>query len=266
VSVLDAEPSVTRIALDGWRLSFRALVALPRLALSAFVLILLCTIAFEHDHPDPMPLDWSGVRLNFATAAEQVVLACILASVLIAVHRFIILDERIDRSVWRLPPIYPRFLAYFLLLQCLGLPALLLFAVIGPDFFGLLVVLVIPYWLFNIFVIFRTMLLFPALAIGAPAASWRCAWLDSRGYTLRFLLTSIVAMLPLILIEVIPQLVYRFRSMPHQLQTVSGSVVWLIEYVVGAVIASRFFQIYADKLTELPIAPAAPGQERRAAI
>lgn len=110
--------SAARIAIDGWRFALRAILAMPVLFGSALVLILFRDIFLYYVLPSSPP--FAGAPSLFGSlivAARDIPKTAIVASALIAVHRFVILGEVTDRQVWRLPANYTLFVGWLILLQ-----------------------------------------------------------------------------------------------------------------------------------------------------
>jgi hypothetical protein len=125
--------------------------------------------------------------------------AFLLTPCMIAAHRFIILGEVTPR--YRLEPRAPRFQLFFLwsLALSLGywvpsfglavLPQVMPYALVAGS--ALFIVAV-----FAVIVSFRLMILFPAVAVDAPGATWDNALADTKGHVWRMLFITLLSGLP----------------------------------------------------------------------
>jgi hypothetical protein len=256
--------SATRIIADAWRLTPRAIVAMPLLFGSALLALMAGDLAGQHlakrlSAPMPMPMFLISLPMLLATnVLRQAFVSVVAASVLIAVHRFVILHEVIDRPVWRVPPAFWRFAGWMLLLTLfphawafIELVTVLIAPRLGaamPWFMS--GALHLAAWVLVILVTLRLMLLFPALALGTPSAGWRSAWSDSRGHAWKFLAIQIVACLP---IEVVAIGIF-FVKLPSLTSIDAWSVLSeafnLLLFATAAAAASRLFQVHAAALRE----------------
>ena len=182
----------------------------------------------------------------------------LLTPFLIAVHRYIILDEVTPRYI--LAPLAPRFLRFFgwtlapalillagsliqILLAAAGLPARAVSLGGGVALIA------------GVFVIVRLMILFPAIAVDAPGASARNAFADSKGFFWDMFFIGLVAMLPLVVLTmllVVLEYPLELRgSLPvlwTVLEVVDKTVVELVAYPLYVAIASRIFQALAERV------------------
>jgi hypothetical protein len=248
--------SVPRLALDGWRLGVRAIVRMPGLGATTFLILAACEMILELIGA-PAGSDLSS-GLIFVTDViveiVEVVKLFVVASALIAVHRFVVLGEVADRPVWRIPPGYGRFVGWLICLDLLALPLEALEAYLGPVDYSFVVVSVsLLYLIFLAVVSLRLMLLFPGLALGAPSADWRGALSDSRGHAWKFLGVQALTCAP-IFVVVLPFMMW-FRHVRPPLDgmlfltALGESASTLFWWYLSAVAASRLFQNYAAALT-----------------
>jgi hypothetical protein len=122
---------------------------------------------------------------------------------LIAVHRLIILGELTTN--YQLTPGAPRFRRFFgwsfiILALTFVVPFLLLLALRASllSSFQLIVVVVS---VGVVVVPLRAIILFPAVAVDAPGASWSRAMADTRGYTWRIYVIVVLATFPLVFVS-----------------------------------------------------------------
>jgi hypothetical protein len=242
--------SITRIALDSWRLGLRAITAMPRLSGTAFLSLLVCQITIDYFFTDPE----SGISSGFASFLVNVLRTVIVASVLIAVHRFVILGEVADRPIWIVPATYRRFVGWLLLLSVVWLPAAAIQALTGLLHPLLNALISFLFLTFAMVVILRLMLLLPALAVATPAANWRNAWNDSRGHAWKFLGAQLLSCLPWMVIATTIVVWFRGVRPPGNgillLAAAGSSASNLFTSYLAAVVASRLFQGYGVALNQ----------------
>jgi hypothetical protein len=254
--------SVFRIALDGWRLGLLSIVTMPLLSSTAYLCIVVCEVVVSFLKPSLGPgADPRGGLLLF-TVVRQTLIAAIFASILIAVHRIILLSEVADRPIWRIPPNYRSFAGWLLFLNLLWLaPTFLDFwllpHVARPDAehsapgVGAAVLVSTITVLFEVIAVvasLRLMLLLPALALATPSAEWRNAWYDSRGHAWKFLRAQALAGVPVLLIAGFA-LWYRGLRPPEGGWFLFSALVTLLMCYVGGAVASRLFWLYGATLT-----------------
>ncbi len=257
--------SIFRTAEEGWRVGLRSIVVMPYLSGTTFLLFLGCLVADFLVHGGPAP----AFALNFKAVplvlVHRILVTTIEASTLIAVHRFAMLGEVVDRPVWSLPPIFRRFAVWLLFLNLFallpeillplmsGLPAigkpgpaqdLLTVFVYGPIVLAMIAALV-----FAVILDLRLMLLLPAIALVKPSAGWRNAWSDSRGHAWRFLGAHMVALLPLVAIGgFVSRRLLGLHAPAGFGLGLSALEALLMCYVTGAV-TSRLYWLHGARLT-----------------
>ena len=191
-------PSIWRAAVAGYRDAARALSAMPLLALVAFA------VGLGQALTEFILLPADETRDIFQQVIGYVltlVWSFLLTPLLIAVHRFILLDE--VTSGYPIEPGNPRFLRFFA--WSFGLTA----AVAVFDFLTTkvndLIPILIVLALFFVGVVFalRLVILFPAIAVDSPGATWRSALRDSKGYAWRIFWILLLASLPALAVVLI---------------------------------------------------------------
>jgi hypothetical protein len=174
----------------------RVLAAMRTVMLCAF-LILLAASASQSLIPRRLwEQQLTGEALDLAWAAAE---AFLLAPIMIAIHRFVILD-RITRS-YTVPIGEPAFAVFF----CWLLALKILFGV-PFDLLGVLQTLNWSVWASSsvfalaliaaVGVMLRLTILLPALAVEAPGATPSYALADTNGYALRVLALFLLGLLP----------------------------------------------------------------------
>jgi hypothetical protein len=195
----------------------------------------------------------TGTVLGFAIAAAQ---SFCLTPIMIAIHRYIILDE--VTATYAVDPSEPSFIAFFgwwmavslliplviavsALLQVFGFSA---GAAIGPTMMVTIVVIIL---------LLRLAILFPAIAVGVRGATAGDALADSKGHVFLIFLIFTLALLPLTAISLgITSILGRdimSRGTPAALiGLVLDSVIHLTSLVLCVVIASSIFQAIGNRL------------------
>ena len=176
-----------------WR---RALLALRPLIINAFLIVTAVATVGEiipQHYWDTRPLG------EIMSLVQTTILALLLAPIVIAIHRFVILGE--VRSAYTLPLGDPAFWTFFVWLfvieVLIGLPFEVLGAMQALDLslqataLGLIVTLIAA-----AAVVLRLIVLLPAIAVEAPRASPAQAIADTKGEALRILAIVLLAVLP----------------------------------------------------------------------
>ncbi len=183
-----------------------------------------------------------------------------LTPIMIAGHRFIILGE--VTSAYRLDPRHPTFRAFFAWLLALLISNFLLtflFDLAPPDYltFVLFAVLIVLGLIALLSVVIRLVILLPAIAVEAPAATAAHAWADSAGHLWRIFLIFLVATLPVAVVAMI--LVFAIAYLDSAsllvLAILIGAVLQVIGLVLYVAIASRLFEAMAHRLIEKTSGP-----------
>jgi hypothetical protein len=245
---LSIMPAVLMAYRDVWR----ALIAMRALALIALLIIIAVRVA-EDFVPQRL---WSGpipgLFLDFAVSAVQ---SFFLTPVIIAIHRFIILDELTPR--YALDPRQPRFMSFFgwlFALSAIGslafslveiLPATGVSAIpaIALTIIALVVVLIVS---------MRLAILFPAIAVDARDANAFNALADSKGHVFDIFMIFLLALLPWAAIAIAVTLMLgpgvRNPGTPVAIaQLAVGAVMQTITTALSVAIASRVFQALAGR-------------------
>jgi hypothetical protein len=224
----------------------RVLAAMRTVMLCAF-LILLAASASQSLIPRRLwEQQLTGEALDLAWAAAE---AFLLAPIMIAIHRFVILD-RITRS-YTVPIGEPAFAVFF----CWLLALKILFGV-PFDLLGVLQTLNWSVWASSsvfalaliaaVGVMLRLTILLPALAVEAPGATPSHALADTKGYALRILALFLLGLLPWLAVSVAVALLLGrgatvASSSLGMLSLIMQGVLQTAVLVLAAVIASYVF-------------------------
>jgi hypothetical protein len=253
--VADRKPPVVETAVTAWGGAFRAIEAMPVVAAIAFVLVIVTSLASHAVIPSSRALvgsPWSYV----IAIGSGIVNAALLAPLAIAVHRFVLLGEITNR--YPLEPgssRYLRFVGFAIVVQIL--PAIPFYIIIpdvrnGPVFAAGLSIVGFVLLIAIMTIVLRRAILFPALAIDAPGATWRKASLDTKGSSWRVTFIFVLTALPVVLLSVIFVL-----AMPRgELNSRAGLFSAVLDAVVNvpmlcafAAAASRIYEARADLMT-----------------
>jgi hypothetical protein len=231
----------------------RLLTAMRALMLSAFFIMLATSVAAELVSQRLWDQELAGEALGFAQNAIE---AFLLTPVVIAIHRFVILDK--ITSKYTVPigePVFGIFFGWLLSLKVLiGLP------------FDLLGVLQTLNWslpastlafalalIAAIGVLLRLTILLPALAVEAPGATLSHALADTKGHVLRVLALFFLALAPWLGAAIGGVLLLgrgaTITGSPlAMLSLVMGGVLQTITLSLTAVIASHAFMALAAQV------------------
>ena len=242
-------------AMDAWGDALRVVSAMPALAGIAFVVLLLISGAnllllpdmLNHSKAYPPVVHILGV-------VTIIVQSFLLAPLAIAVHRMVLLGETTDRYTLDLSSLrYRRFVVFGILVTLLWmLPSILidlephsstgLSTAFDILVFVLLIVLAI--------VTLRRIILFPAIAVDAPGATWSNARNDTKGHSWRVLFIFVCALLPLVVMAIPLTLVGRphFGAPGKFVLAIVRPGLQIFGLAVCAAAASHLFKAYASRM------------------
>ncbi len=231
----------------------RLLSATPGLMLSEFVIMLASAVGADLVPERLWERELAGELLGLAQNAIE---AFLLTPIVIAIHRFVILDK-ITRA-YTLPigeGVFGAFFGWLFAVKILiGLP----FAALGlvealkwpPQAIiaAFAVVLVAAFTL-----ALRLTILFPALAVGAPGANASRALADSKGHVLRIFAVLFLALLPWFAAGSLGGILLgrgaTITGSPlAMLFLLMGGVLETIKLALGAEVASYVFMALADQV------------------
>ena len=170
------------------------------------IIVLLITLVFQTAEslllPPAAGETSRTILLRFVSNLAQ---GFLIVPYYIAVHRLIILGERTTSYV--LAPSQPRFQQFFWLWAALSVVTYLPISLTEmlaqtralTPFSYLIVLAAMPIILIAIIIVtLRLTIIFPAVAVDAPGATWENVMADTKGYAWRIFLFGLVASLPLI--------------------------------------------------------------------
>lgn len=197
-------PPISQAVAQAYRDVFHCIGELRALAL----IVLLITLAFQIAEVLLLPPGSGHVSrdllLRFLSNLAQ---GFLTVPYYIAVHRLVILGERTTSYV--LAPSNPRFQLFFWWWAALSVVVYLpisLVDMLAPSreampFPYLIVLAGLPIVLIAIIIVMlRLTIIFPAVAVDAPGATWGNVMADTKGYAWRIFLFGLVGCLPLIVL------------------------------------------------------------------
>ena len=185
----------------------------------------------------------------------------LLTPFFLAVHRLLILGEAATRYEFK--PSSPRFQLFF------GWLAVTVVLISFPSTLGALAEAKGPVYYFGhpppdlefkivtvarivtLAIVTQLLVLFPAVAVDAPGAGWQNAFSDSRNRIWFVLAVTIMPFIPIRMLVVVVTPLFRFS--PGSLTGMVAIPLWigailLVASTLGAVIASRLYQVIGDRL------------------
>jgi hypothetical protein len=210
----------------------------------------------------PKLLTYSPVGQVVVRLPILVGLCFLLTPFLLAIHRYVLLGEQATQ--YDLNPSSPRFQLFFGWLSVsaliVSIPSLLaaIVASRGPVYYlgeppadragpaTAAAAAVVAFLVTQ-----RLLVLFPAVAVDAPGATWQNAVADTRGHLWFLLALTILPFIPLRLLGLVPTFLFQF--LPGKLSVLIASSLWLgallvVALTLSSVIASRLYQLTGDRL------------------
>jgi hypothetical protein len=250
--------SIVQVATQAWRDAFRFFRAMgPLVAVTAALAVLFAFVWGEALQAVDLQ-NLSKVQSLVLPILSEAASNFILAPLIIAVYRFILLDEPTtfyrpvgrDRRSWRF------FLYLMLLSLALGVFRLVALLVSDPAQFSALGVIVfisafIAYSVFDA----RTTLLFPALAIDVVSADVKASFHDSRRHFWRITLVKLCTVAPILISTEILSLWWRIRAGGQENTPLLLLVLAALSPILATAAAAAASQLYRDYAVELTPAP-----------
>lgn len=249
------KPPVLGTALIAWKDAFRAIDAMPTVAGIAFFFVLVFSLAGF-----AIVGALSGVWLSVLSIVLSIVQAAVLAPLAIVVHRFVLLGESTNRYPLELRDSrYLRFAGFAILVKILWLLPLAIQILISSaelvndvNFILRIAIMI---------VVVRRVILFPAIAIDAPGATWSNARRDTKGSSWRVAFIFVLTILPALAID-LPLYFLTVDLDPH-----ASAAVWLLSNAIAAVVgvatlcafAAAASHIYRDRADVLTRPSGSPG-------
>src|SRR5580692_3496725 len=241
----------------------RLLTAMRALMLSAFFIMVATSVAAELVPQRLWDQELTGEALGLAQNAVE---AFLLTPIVMAIHRFVILDKITPNYTVPIgEPAFGIFFAWLLALKVLiGLPFDLLGVLQTFNWSPQASVLAVALALIAaVGVSLRLTILFPALAVEAPGATPSHALADTKGHVLRLLALFFLALAPWLAAEIggvflLGQGATITGSPLAMLALVMGGALQTVTLALTAVIASHAFMALAAQVKRAaqPHAPA----------
>jgi hypothetical protein len=245
--------SIIRMVVAAYRDLWHVVLTLRTLVICALLILLAFKVA-----EDLVPWrTWSrpvvGDLLGFVHGAVQ---SFLLTPFMIALHRFIVLDE--VTSGYALDPSRPNVMLFFkwlVVLSAIGSLAFWAYALLtaldvpiaGAGVSALVILAAAA------FIFIRLAILFPAIAVNAPGAQAANAWSDTRGHAVRiFMIFALALLAPLPIVLATTWMLGPEAHIPGTPVAIASLFVSAIMHAVtltlSVAIASRVFQIVGDRV------------------
>jgi len=250
------KPPIIGTAFAAWADAFRMIAAMPLVIGIALAIDFALSLAGLLVMPDPLALAASRLYAALIIVVSAVLSAVLFAPLAIVTHRFVLLGETTNR--YPLDPFsarYVRFVGFAILFKlALVLPntlsnlaSLLLHDQIMTTVFGLAIaVLTIAMFIVTV----RRIILFPAIAVDAPGATWSNARRDTKGSSWRVLFIFALTAVPELIVSALigvatvsPELKIGWQAI-----YLVGPLVWIPTICAFAAAASHIFRARADSL------------------
>jgi hypothetical protein len=239
-----AMPSTWGAAVLTWRDTRRAFVAMPALAGIALAIVTAPgLVEMLAAHPGKGSLGLS-LLLSLGQAFVQ-------TPYLIAVHRFIILGEVTRR--YGLAPAELRFQRFFgWSVVILLIASVSIFLTLLPFPIGVEVALLFIFIVVGLVLSLRITILFPAVAVDAPGATWSNAIADTRGYALRIFIVGLMTVFPPVVVSMLLLYPAGLRGPTgiagNLAAIVSTGALSTLTITLLVVVASRFYEWLGDRV------------------
>ncbi len=249
------KPPVLQTVKTAYRDVWRVIHAMPVLVGSMIAILIAFNLASLFVLPAPSLGNFHSIN-DLILLAAGAVQSFLITPYLIAVHRFILLDQVTGR--YALSPQEPRFFRFFgwsLVITTLSLIPAALQAWLGtlksPD--ALTAILTFAIMIACFFLTFRLTILFPAIAIDAPGASAANAYADSKGSVWRIFFIFFLTILPFVALALglfFLGLISTDRDVsPLRIAgQIASAIVGVPAYALFVAVASRIFQALGDRL------------------
>ncbi|MEA2928406.1 MAG: hypothetical protein QOG38_834 [Hyphomicrobiales bacterium] len=234
-------------SVRAWRDTIEVLGALATPA--SIVLAISIAFAFLQHFiaPAEKALQSGPLLASFIIICGQ---AFLLTPYLIAIHRFIILGEATTR--YEITASTHRFQLFFLWSMALSMfywvPAFLIAAFFAKTdvLFLMATLLLLAFTIAALIITVRLIILFPAIAVDAPGATWANAMAHTKGNVWRILFISMVAALPAfagmtVLLLIVP------KTWPLVSAILEGAMSVLL-MTLAIAIASRLYEQLGDRV------------------
>jgi hypothetical protein len=254
--VAATKPPIIGTAVAAWADAFNVIGAMPFVVGIALAIMIVISILGFALLPNPYAAG-AAAWMFLLTVVFSIIQALLLAPLAILVHRYVLLGEVSDR--YPLDPSstrYMRFVSFAILVKLLGaIPGVIEgFAPKPNENPGVQIALgvtTLVLFVVVIVIIVRRAILFPAIAIDAPGATWSNARRDTKGSSWRVAFIFVCVALPAIVIS-IPLWYLTLRSGfglgGRIMFAIVDSVIDVPTLCAFAAAASHIYRARADKL------------------
>lgn len=245
-------PPIVGTAIRSWRDAFLALRRMPLIfgvAIAALSILDAIVMALPAISKDVQP-----IAAELVSLLHSVLYSIALVPLLIAMHRYVLLDEVGDSYAFNIrDQRFARFvraeLTYMALIVVPASLMLMLFRSTGKASLAVSIG-----WLFAFLAVailaLRFLILFPAIAVDAPGARLANAWADSRRLTWRLLGAVVLVVLPTIPFGWLHTIIPETHSLGRIALSLAGTIVAVLEVAAMAAVASHFFRSGAQRLIQ----------------
>jgi hypothetical protein len=239
-------PTAAQAAALVWRDARRVLTAMPTLAAVAVAIVVALGLI------ETLLAPGHEVGSLVASFLSSMAEALVLTPYLIAVHRFIILGEVTARYALTVGDRrFQRFFGWSVVLALISFAPIFL-ALLLPLSPGSRVWFMLIFGFIIVVVALRVTILFPAVAVDAPSASWRNAMADTAGFAWRIFMTGIISVFPWFLVSAVVTYVCELAkpgiTAAKVVGTVANGVLAAVMAALLVVVASRFYQWLGDRV------------------
>jgi hypothetical protein len=252
------KPPIIGTAVMAWEDAFRAIGAMPLVTGIAFVIMLALSLVNFWIISDPYALAVSP-WLPVYTIVTGIVHGVLLAPLAIVLHRFVLLGEVAGR--YPLDPFsarYVRFAGFAILVKILwSLPSIFEGFIQAEDeetgIVTLLGLVVLVGFVAIVIVTVRRVVLFPAIAVDAPGATWSNARHDTKGSSWRVALILVSTAVPAMIFGGLLYYALLRRGLVAGNQLIFSLLGAMVEIPVlcaFAAAASHIFRARADALAQ----------------
>lgn len=251
-------PSIGRATVQAWRDTAETLGALGRPA-SIALLICLATGLLQRIAVPEQDFDSESLLAGFIVSSAQ---AFLLTPFLIAAYRFVVLREVTTR--YELTPRTHRFHIFFLWSVAVSLlywvPMFAFSRLFDRLPLPLLVAILLIVGVVLIAISLRAIILFPALAVDAPAATWGNAIADTKGNTWRIFFIVLLSGLPIATAAFLFLVVAERAGLMGEAQpptspfvgAILDGVLGVVGLTLAAAVASRLYEQLGDRVNGAP--------------
>jgi hypothetical protein len=251
-----AKPPIIGTAVAAWSDAFSVISAMPLVVGIALAITIVVSLLGFALMPNAYALGATPWLLVF-TFVFSIIQALLLAPLAIVVHRYVLLGEVTDR--YPLDPSstrYMRFVSFAILIKLLGaipgaIESFVPHSSTNPDLTIVTGIVMVVLLVIIAVIVVRRAILFPAIAIDAPGATWSNARRDTKGSSWRAFFIFVCVALPAVIIS-IPLWYVMLRSGVgaggRLMFAIVGSVVEIPTLCAFAAAASHIYQARADSL------------------